>query len=161
MIRWVGSSAARAGIHGADAPEASTGGLTRGRGIRVLAMVFMMMAAESKAEQVVPVPSGQLVVLNEVLIDDTPGETWVRFRFVAPQIARAGGNISYDQAIGDIDDLCRTLVLPYLDQYTLAPERVVISLSDRDVPFGAADSEATQFFEAYRPENADCIWEEF
>lgn len=138
--------------------RASAGRLRR---VGVFFIALTVMAAHTKAEQVVPVPSGQLVVLNEVLVDDTPGETWVRFRFVAPQIARDGGDISYDRAIEDIDDLCRNLVLPYLSIYSLAPKRVVISLSDRDVPFGAADTAATQFFEAYRPEKADCIWEEF
>ncbi|WP_227362753.1 DUF6497 family protein [Sedimentitalea arenosa] len=113
------------------------------------------------AQQVVPVPSGQHVELTEVLLDDTPGETWARFRFVAPQIARDGGDISYETAIADMDALCRGLILPYLEEYDLDPRRIVISLSDRDVPFGAADPDATQFFEAYRPNAADCIWEEF
>lgn len=113
------------------------------------------------AQQVVAVPSGQPVELSEVLVDDTPGETWVRFRFLAPQIARNGGAIGYDDAVQDMDALCRTLILPYLESFDLTPAKVVISLSDRDVPFGAADPAATQFFESYRPAGTNCIWEEF
>ena len=41
------------------------------------------------------------------------------------------------------------------------PSQIVISLSDRAVPFGEADPEATQFFEAYRVEGGACIWEMF
>ncbi|WP_254683148.1 MULTISPECIES: DUF6497 family protein [Phaeobacter] len=107
------------------------------------------------------VPSGQSVDLHEVLLDETTGELWVRFRFLAPQIARDLAAISYEQAAPDMDHLCQTLALTYLQQHQLAPARVVISLSDRAVPFGQADSAATQFFESYRPEGDNCIWEAF
>lgn len=109
----------------------------------------------------IAVPSGQPVTLAEVLLDDAPGETWARFRFVAPQIARRGGSVSHEQAAPDMDHLCAGLALPYLAEQGLAPARVVISLSDRLLPFGTQDAEATQFFEAYRPEGATCIWEAF
>jgi Family of unknown function (DUF6497) len=112
------------------------------------------------AAQQMDVPSGQSVTLSEVLIDEQPGEVWVRFRFVAPAIARDGGSVDYDIASPDMDHLCEALALPYLQQYALSPTRVVISLSDREVPFGAPSPEATQFFEAYRPETTRCIWEE-
>ncbi|MFD3190582.1 DUF6497 family protein [Sedimentitalea sp. HM32M-2] len=124
-----------------------------------LAAGFAVMSATSG--WAITVPSGQPVELNEVLVDDRPGEVWIRFRFVAPQIARQSGSVDYGQAAADMDHLCRNLVLPYLAEYALSPSRVVISLSDRDVPFGLAAPEATQFFEAYRLEDADCIWEEF
>ncbi len=113
------------------------------------------------AGQGIEVPSGQQIALSEVLVDERSGETWVRFRFVAPQIARGTGAVDPVRAAGDMDHLCRALALPYLSDYGLTANRVVISLSDRTVPFGQADSEATQFFEAYRPEGAVCIWEAF
>ncbi|MFW8636909.1 DUF6497 family protein [Cribrihabitans pelagius] len=105
------------------------------------------------------VPSGQAVTLSEVLLDDTPGEVWARFRFVAPAIARHGGGLGHGDAAPDMDHLCRTLALPYLREQGLTAARVVISLADRALPFGTRDSAATQFFEAYRPEGADCVWE--
>jgi hypothetical protein len=109
----------------------------------------------------VPVPSGQAVVLSEVLLDEAPGELWARFRFIAPQIARYGGTITYEQAGPDKDHLCAGLALDYLKDYQIRAARVVISLSDRPVPFGVQDAAATQFFETYRPEPPHCIWEEF
>lgn len=126
-----------------------------------LAAALGLAALPSAAQQEVAVPSGQPVVLSQVLVDDTPGETWVRFRFLAPRIARDGGDVNYDVATQDMEHICRSLVLPYLKTYELSPARVVISLSDRDVPFGSTDPQATQFFEAYRPEETNCIWEEF
>ena len=127
----------------------------------IRAMLIFCALAGPVAAQQMQVPSGQPVTLNEVLIDERPGEIWVRFRFIAPDIARDGGAINYDIAAPDMDHLCETMALAYLQQYELTPTRVVISLSDRVVPFGTPTPEATQFFEAYRPETTRCIWEEF
>lgn len=121
-------------------------------------MLFIMPLS---ADEPFPVPSGQDVTLTEVLLDQGPGELWVRFRFVAPAISRKTGRISYDQAGPDMDHLCDALALPYLQTHAITPARVVISLMDRPVPFGSQDPAATQFFESYRPEGAHCIWEEF
>ena len=134
--------------------------MTLSAGIATTALA-LTLGIPACAQGSVAVPSGQLVVLSEVLVDDSPGETWLRFRFVAPQIAREGGDIDTDTAAADMDHLCEHLVMPYLAEYTLDPSRIVISLSDRDVDFGASIPEATQYFEQYRPENARCIWEGF
>ena len=121
----------------------------------------LLVAGAALGEQALQVPSGQPVTLDEVLVDDSEGEVWVRFRFIAPQIGAAQDKVPYDTAAADMDHLCQNLVLPYLTKYALEPARVVLSLSDRAVPFGTANPQATQFFEAYRPENAICIWEAF
>ncbi|UWQ76160.1 MULTISPECIES: DUF6497 family protein [unclassified Leisingera] len=118
----------------------------------------------ASAAEPVAVPSGQPVTLAEVLLDEAPGqagETWARFRFLAPEIARETGSVSYEAAAPDMDHLCETLAVPYLAGHGLTAARVVISLSDRMVPFGAQDPAATQFFEAYRPVAAGCMWEAF
>jgi hypothetical protein len=119
----------------------------------------------------VPVPSGQRVLLAEVLLDESPGALWARFRFVAPEIRRsddvqAGGGtdavaMTFERSAPDMDHLCDSLALEYLRQHDLAATMVVISLSDRPVTFGTQDPEATQFFEAYRPDGDSCIWEAF
>jgi len=41
------------------------------------------------------------------------------------------------------------------------PDQIIIVLSDREVEFGVADPDATQYFEAYRPEDGACFWEGF
>ncbi|MEP2717433.1 DUF6497 family protein [Pseudophaeobacter sp.] len=116
----------------------------------------------------VTVPSGQQVLLSEVLLDDSPGALWARFRFVAPGISRqaealgdASEVLDFEKSAADMDHLCDSLALDYLRQHDLNPKMVVISFSDRPVEFGAQDPEATQFFEAYRPDQERCIWEAF
>ena len=164
MIRVSRNQTARASC---AAPAAPAGGawFAGGRGCGYLAALpFVVLAQSAAANTPVPVPSGQPVSLAEVLLEDAPGqagETWARFRFVAPEIARETGTVSHDAAAPDMDHLCETHALPYLAEHGIAPARVVISLSDRMVPFGAQDAAATQFFEVYRPQNASCIWEAF
>jgi hypothetical protein len=51
------------------------------------------------------VPSGQIITLHEVLIDDVDNENWLRFRFIAPRIARADGDITYGEAAADMEHL--------------------------------------------------------
>jgi uncharacterized protein DUF6497 len=107
------------------------------------------------------VPSGQTVELQEVLLDDTSGQTVVRFRFLAPAIARDGGTITFTDAELDMAHLCETVALPYIAEQGIAAGKVIISLADRAVEFGTPDPDATQFFEGYRLENSTCIWEGF
>jgi hypothetical protein len=41
------------------------------------------------------------------------------------------------------------------------PAEIIISLSDRDVPLGQDDPDATQFFSSYQIEDGACVWEMF
>lgn len=127
----------------------------------IATVAAVLICAQAGWAQPLAVPSGQPLELTEVLVDDSPGETWLRFRLIAPQIARESGAIAPDVAAQDMDHLCEVLAIPYVAEYALNPARVVISLSDRVVEFGAPAPEATQFFEAYRLEDTGCIWEGF
>ena len=121
-----------------------------------LALAFILAATTAQA---VDVPSGQPVELQEVLVDQVSGETWLRFRFIAPQIARDTGAIDSVQAGPDMAFLCEAVAAPYIAQYELAGDVIVISMSDRRAEFGAADPDMTQFFELFRLNNNTCIWE--
>ena len=126
--------------------------------------VFMMMAALSgpAIAQSVQVPSGQEVQFLE-LIAEQVGETGLtyRFRFVAPAISRAAGTVKREQVAADMDRLCAAYAVPVLMEKGVAPDQVIISVSDRPVEFGVAAPEATQYFEAYRVQDNACIWEGF
>lgn len=113
-------------------------------------------------DTLVSVPSGQVVMLEDV-IWNVPGPDGlaIRFRFLAPQIARDGGSIDADTASMDMQALCRSFALPRISDQGPQPGQIIISLSDRPVKFGDTDPEATQFFEAYSIENGDCIWSIF
>lgn len=126
-------------------------------------VIFLLLGAPAWALPVLAqdVPSGQSVTLSEVLIDSVNDESWLRFRFLAPQIARDGGDITYALAELDFAHLCDSVARPYLSEFDLEPDVVVISLMDRPVPFGQADPQATQFIEVFRIADNTCIWEPF
>ena len=111
--------------------------------------------------EIVTVPAGQMVTLDEVLEDTGPGALWLRLRFVAPDIARGGGSVAAADAHEDMAHLCAEIAAPYAFERALTPERVVISLSDRTIAFGASDPDVTQFFELFSLDGTRCIWEEF
>lgn len=113
-------------------------------------------------ETLIPVPSGQPVALQDV-IWNVPGPDGlaVRFRFVAPQIARDSGTVSYEVAAEDILHLCQTYALPRLTEFGPQPTQIIISMSDQPVPFGETVPQATQFFEAFTHQDGICIWEIF
>jgi hypothetical protein len=104
-------------------------------------------------------PSGQDVMLTEVLAEPMPDGLWLRLRFLAPAIGV--GTLDFDTATGDMHALCRAVGLPMLRTDHPQAVGIIVSLSDRAVEFGVSDPEATQFFEAYRVQGDDCIWEEF
>lgn len=121
-------------------------------------IIAMCFATSATAQDV---PSGQAVTLNEVLVDRVDQEAWVRFRFLTPEIARGAGAITYEQAQDDLAALCEAVARPYLVEYALGADVVVISLMDRAVPFGVSDPEATQFFETFRIQDDACVWQAF
>ena len=125
----------------------------------VFAMAMAMAPGVVQAESV-QVPSGQPVQFIEMLQDARGSEgLTMRFRFLAPQIAKETGSIGIDSALEDIDSLCAAYAAPAVADMRPAPRQIVISLMDRIVEFGATNPDATQFFEAYRIENGTCIWE--
>jgi hypothetical protein len=122
---------------------------------RLLACAVLMGAPASAMD----VPSGQPVALQEVLVDQLGDETWLRFRFVAPQIRAGDAGLDYETVADDMAHLCTTTALPYMAEYALAGDVIVVSLADSETEFGQADPDVTQFFEAYRPVDNICIWE--
>ena len=125
--------------------------------MRILAALLLIGSPLAAAE----VPSGQEVTLHEVLVDAQDTATYLRFRFLAPQIAAGPSKIGFDVAGTDMMHLCNVLALPYVDEYELTGDRIVISFMDRITEFGVPDPDATQYFEQFRPENGVCMWDEF
>lgn len=119
--------------------------------MRLLAAAAALLAAPLSAGDV---PSGHEVSLHEVLVDAQDSTTYLRFRFLAPQISVA-------DAGDDMFHLCETVALPYIDEFVLDADTIVISFMDRLIEFGEADPDTTQIFEAFRTENGTCIWDEF
>ena len=125
--------------------------------------------AESADAQIAPgdgmplaVPSGQVVSLIDV-IWNVPGPNGlaVRFRFLAPAIARDAGAVDPDVAGRDMDDLCQNYALQRIAEFGPQPSQIIISLSDVAVLFGEAAPDATQYFQAYSIADGLCVWEVF
>lgn len=106
-------------------------------------------------------PSGLVVRLQDV-VWNAPGPEGLtlRFRFVAEAIAGAGDD-AFVALSDDMLWLCQTYAIPRLPETGPHPAQVVISLSDRELPFGEAAPDATQLFEAYSITNGECEWSVF
>ncbi|MCE5971897.1 DUF6497 family protein [Sinirhodobacter sp. WL0062] len=137
-------------------------GLARGFMVALLMSAFARpVSAQDGAGVLVPVPSGQEVRWIDTISDAPgPGGLTMRFRFLAPQIG-GEGPLDADLAATDMQALCDEFALPRLPVIGPRPAQVIISLSDRVVPFGETDEEAVQFFEAYSVVNGLCEWELF
>ncbi len=123
---------------------------------------FGLHAAAQHVDAPIKVPSGQAVTLIEVITDERgPAGLTYRFRFAAPGISREDGAVPFEDAALDMDHLCREYAIPRIPTIGPQPSQIIISLSDKIIEFGMLDPGATQFFEAYRAENGDCIWEGF
>lgn len=133
--------------------------MARGRGHMSVRLAAILAIALSGPLAGQAVPSGQPVRLYEVLIDDVGSESWLRFRFLAPEIARATGHVTFADAEADLEHLCTEIALPYLAEHALSPNVVAVTLLDRPVAFGATDPEATQFIDIFRVTSGTCIWE--
>ncbi len=116
------------------------------------------------------VPSGQEIAFLDVIDGpESAAGSALRVRFLAPALARDTGDMGEDADTGgfagaeeDMAALCQNYVLPQLlAEARPLPDQIIIVLADRPVEFGVADPDATQYFEAYRPEDGACFWEGF
>ncbi|KIN71624.1 DUF6497 family protein [Sulfitobacter guttiformis] len=123
------------------------------------ALVALLLSAGPLAAQ--DVPSGQQLTLHEVLVDQQDQVHYLRFRYIAPQIAAGAGQVGFDTSGDDMLHLCETFVLPYMVEYELSADKVVITFMDRITEFGVPDRDAVQYFEAFKTENGICMWDEF
>lgn len=82
-----------------------------------------------------------------------------RFRLVVAGLGGAGA--AWEDVAGDLLWVCEELALPALAANGQATAEVAVSLSDREVPFGASDPDAVQFFEGFRVEDGACVPQAF
>lgn len=129
------------------------------RAAAALLLVALGPAAAAQ-EEVLRLPSGLEARFFEMVSDQPAGGGLVyRFRYVAA--AFTGGDERFDAVSEDLAWLCETHAVPRISTLGPQPGRVVISLGDRESPFGVYDPAVTQVFEAYRPVDGACIWEMF
>ena len=120
--------------------------------------LLILWASASQAEPILT-PSGHAVTLYDVVLE--PNDGIARFRYLAPAIDPAGQGLGHDDVVGDFKWLCETVAIPGLIAAEKSADHVIITFSDREVEFGVATPEATQFIESYSVEGTTCIWDEF
>jgi hypothetical protein len=125
--------------------------------MRAAVLALCLVAAPAVAEDIL-LPGGQTVTLAETSRDAAgPAGLTERFRFTAPWITQA----AYEDLVAAMAWLCTTIALPRVATAVPPPAQIVISLADRDVPFGATDPAATQVFEGYAIAGDTCEAEFF
>lgn len=129
--------------------------------IRALALAACLAA--SAAAQEGAAPSGQALVLWEVLWERVEGSDAPQavLRFIAPAIAREGGNVDADAALADLAWLCATHGLPIAALPYAPTGSVVVTLMDRPVVRGQTDPEATQYFGLFAIQEGECVPEDY
>ncbi|WP_295534999.1 DUF6497 family protein [uncultured Thioclava sp.] len=107
----------------------------------------------------IAVPSGQKVWWVDVIhTAQGPLGLTYRFRFLAPQIGGLSP-LSPEIALADIEALCNSWVAPRIARPAPEPSEVVVSLSDRIVPFGEVDHTAIQYFDTFLVDKGKCEWQ--
>ena len=78
-----------------------------------------------------------------------------------PALPAAPDVLAQDPLHDDVVWLCQNWVLPRVASPAPRPQVIMISIADKDIPFGAYDPEVLQLFEAFRlPADRDeCEWE--
>ncbi|NOX73337.1 MAG: hypothetical protein GXP03_06865 [Alphaproteobacteria bacterium] len=123
--------------------------------------VLLMLALPAQAAEKLAVPTGQLILPYEALWEDHPesGEVWLVLRFLAPEIAKAKGKISYDDATPDIDFLCENVGLPLVESTGGGVDQIIVTLLDAPLARGERDKKVTRYMNAYRVDQGVCEWE--
>lgn len=130
--------------------------------MRLPLVALLLAACPAVAEDALALPSGRAVTFLDVIQGAPgPGGLTVRFRFLEADLAQVLDATPYAELEADMHHLCESFALARISNIGPQPSTVMISISDRPVEFGAPDPEATQVFEAYRPQDGACIWEGF
>lgn len=122
----------------------------------LLALLFLP-ATPIAAQERLLLPSGQDVVVQEILWDEDTQTG--RFRFIAPWIAAAPDDMSAIHA--DMMALCLEFALPVLRVFHPMSDRLVVSFASEATEFGAVNPDIVQYFEGYTVDGQDCIWSQY
>lgn len=163
MTRFASHIAELVWVPARDRAAPAGGALKRGRGcaLYLAGGLALMPLAVAAADPLVLVEttSGLQARFIETVQDRSSYGLTLHFRFVVPDIANQA--LEFDQVAADMADLCTRFALPRLAQTGPQPRQIVISLASDETPFGLANPDITQYFEAFSIQDNRCIWEVF
>lgn len=121
-------------------------------------------AGFAAANELIKVPTGQPMVPYELLWEDhldagNNGETWLVIRFLAPDITKLTGKISYSDAAVDLEYLCNSVGRGVAALTGGGVDQIIVNLMDKPIARGERNQNVTQFMSAYRLVNGACEWE--
>ncbi len=124
--------------------------------MRNVVTLFLLFTTPAVAEPLI-LPSGNAAELIEAMWDDSAGAgTDLRLRFLSPDL---DPDAQFEDIEIDLAVLCDAIALPILAETGRQVGQIVISISDRPVPFGKTDPKATQHFDTFRPDAGACVWD--
>lgn len=128
-------------------------------GIAALCVAAWPIGAQA---QEIALPSGSSVTFHDVIWGEPgPAGLTVRFRFLDPDLSAKIDAQDFDGMEADTAFLCESYALERITDMGPQPQQIVISIADREVPFGEPAPEAAQIFEAYSYDGETCTWEGF
>lgn len=128
-------------------------------GVGLLSAACLATPAMALADPLV-LPSGGTVTAHDVIWGEPgPAGLTVRFRFLDPSLAARVDAADFDGMEADTAYLCETYAIERISDMGPAPNQIIISIADRELPFGEPAPEAAQIFEAYGFDGTRCTWE--
>ena len=104
-------------------------------------------------------------VFHDARVEVHPGTTegaeerWLVLRYIAPEIAREGGSLGYEDVAAGMDALCDGEGLATARAHESPVDQIVITVMDRAMERGQPNPEATQFIATYAVTEAGCAWQ--
>lgn len=125
---------------------------------------LVVLPPAALAEARLHVPSGQYLLPYEALWEDHTnegkvGETWLVLRFLAPDIMRDGGKISFAAALPDMAYLCKKVGLALVAATGGGVDQIIVTLLDQPAVRGMRNKNVTKFMNAFRVVDGTCKWE--
>jgi hypothetical protein len=119
--------------------------------------VTLPLIAVAAHAQSFTTPSGLSTQVAEVVLEDDTG--FARFRFIAETLGGEGATA--EDTAADFQWICETFAVPALTAQNWTPQQIIVSIADRDVPFGTMDPDATQYFAGFTTDGTTCTEELF
>ncbi len=130
------------------------------RGVAFLALIFAAQPAFAA-----PVLPEGWAEFHDAVVEVHAGaaegaeERWLVMRYLAPEIAREGGSLGYEDVAMEMDALCNGQALATAKAHESPIDQIIIALMDRVVERGQPDPAATQFIASYVVTEAGCEWQ--
>lgn len=114
-------------------------------------------AASSTGASEFGVPSDNQTYLHEAMVDAQTEPSSLRLRFVQPSLS---AGFDYSDVSDDLFALCQAQFRGEVAQNVAEMGQVIVSIANKEVPFGETNPDVVQVFEVFHLGDAGCEWGE-